>query len=178
MLCVGKRKKYEEMAKCVAREWVALNAEYPQLSEWRVGVNSAKRRLGVCKYGKKVIEVSVYVLQRGDEKQVLNTLRHEVAHALLPVGEGHSRRWRALHKKLGGDGERCTDMELCDAYKWVLWCKNGCVVAKNRSTGEELREIRYFRKPKKGVCRCGAEVAVERIEVWEEKSEKTCGVSK
>jgi predicted SprT family Zn-dependent metalloprotease len=45
------------------------------------------------------------------ESNLFNTVTHEVAHLLCPRGAGHGPIWRAMHRRLGGTGERCHTME-------------------------------------------------------------------
>jgi len=43
---------------------------------------------------------------------IVNTLTHEIAHLIAGPGEGHSPRWRRIHRKLGGTGERTATNEV------------------------------------------------------------------
>ena len=61
------------------------------LTGWTFGLTDAKRRLGVCKYRKKRIEISDYYARNNPEESVLETLLHEIAHALAGPEAGHVR---------------------------------------------------------------------------------------
>ena len=57
------------------------------------------------------------------EKDFRNTVTHEIAHILAPSfrepgrrRDPHGPRWRAMHRRLGGTGERCHELELADGY--------------------------------------------------------------
>lgn len=60
----------------------ALFAEHG-LVGWTFGLAAPKRRLGVCKYRRKRIEVSEFYARHNPDAAVLETLRHEIANALV-----------------------------------------------------------------------------------------------
>ena len=78
---------------------------------WRFRFNTNKTRLGVCKYGPKLIEVSVHVLPLG-LKRATQVVAHELAHAIVGHGHGHDHVWRAKAIALGDTGERCGTMNV------------------------------------------------------------------
>lgn len=53
-----------------------------------------------------------------------NTVTHEIAHVLAPSfreypgqrRNPHGPAWRAMHRRLGGTGDRCHTLELADGY--------------------------------------------------------------
>jgi predicted SprT family Zn-dependent metalloprotease len=67
-----------------------------------------KRTLGLCDYRRRSIRVNRFYAENNSEAVVLNTLRHEVAHALTP-GHGHDSTWVAAAVRLG-----CTARRVCD----------------------------------------------------------------
>ena len=58
------------------------------------------------------IKVSKYYAEKANEQQMLNTLVHEVLHAVYP-GESHGGKWakaaHVMNKKYGLDISRCAD---------------------------------------------------------------------
>lgn len=76
------------------------------LHDWRFEFDHARRRFGCCKYRSKVISLSRPLTLLNAEPQVLDTILHEIAHALTP-GDGHGPRWRAACVKLGARPQRC-----------------------------------------------------------------------
>lgn len=97
------------------------------LNTWSFDINyRAKRRLGCCKYRYKTIELSSWVLELCPEKAE-NTIRHEVAHALVGPGYGHGQIWKRAAIKLGARPETCTSVapEQMAPHKWFLVCP-GC----------------------------------------------------
>ena len=76
-------------------------------ARWKAVINNRLTRcLGRCHYGRKRIEIGRPYLKYKltDFKQVLNTIKHEIAHALMP-GYGHSRMWKEMARLIGSDGE-------------------------------------------------------------------------
>lgn len=59
------------------------------------------------------------------EKEFRNTVTHEIAHVLSPPYRNpgsrksvqHGHRWQAMHRRLGGTGERCHELELSAGYE-------------------------------------------------------------
>ena len=73
---------------------------------WTFVYDNARRRFGCCKYRPKVITLSKYLTHLNDEKEVRNTILHEIAHALTP-GHHHDWVWKAKAKEIGCTGDRC-----------------------------------------------------------------------
>ena len=94
------------------------------LREWAVGLNRNVRRMGVCRYRHKRIELSEPYVRLNDLDEVTDTIKHEIAHALVGPGRGHGPEWQAMAKKLG-----CTPRATGDAAmplgKWRAVC-GGC----------------------------------------------------
>lgn len=94
------------------------------LNVWRFEVNNrSNRRLGMCSYRKKTIQLSSWVLDRCPH-YAENTIRHEVAHALVGPGNGHGQVWKRAAKQMGARPETCTNvpLDLRAPYKWMLEC--------------------------------------------------------
>ena len=66
------------------------------LHGWSFGLARTRRRLGVCKYRAKRIEIAEYYARHSPEETVLDTLRHEIAHALAGPAAGHGPKWKAV----------------------------------------------------------------------------------
>jgi predicted SprT family Zn-dependent metalloprotease len=74
---------------------------------WRFEFDNARRRAGVCKYGSKTIGLSKYLLPHMKEEKILDTILHEIAHALVGHKHGHNYVWRAKALEIGCNGHRC-----------------------------------------------------------------------
>lgn len=76
------------------------------LKNWRIVVDDAKRRIGVCKHTYKIIGLSRNLIPISKDESVLNTITHEIAHAVVGPRNGHNYIWKSKHIELGGNGER------------------------------------------------------------------------
>lgn len=86
------------------------------LEGWRVSFDNTSRRLGVCRHRSKTISLSRQYIAVGEDATTLDTIRHEVAHALAGPGEGHGPVWRDIAARLGADPTATTDVpEMKDA---------------------------------------------------------------
>ena len=94
--------------------------------------DNAKQRFGRCDYGKKIISISKYLTFLNDELKVVNTIKHEIAHALTK-GSGHNRIWRVKALSLGCDGNRCYDSKDVEIIKGRFVYK--CPACKKRIYG-------------------------------------------
>jgi len=70
---------------------------------WRLG--QSKRYSGLCWYKSKYIIISRHYLEcpKVKKEDILNTIIHEVAHALT-YGHSHDEVWKAKAKELGWNG--------------------------------------------------------------------------
>src|SRR3954465_9999330 len=77
------------------------------LRGWTFGLARTRRRLGVCKYGAKRIEIAEYYARNSPEESVLDTLRHEIGHAIAGPAAKHGPRWKAVAVRLGATPRAC-----------------------------------------------------------------------
>ncbi|MCL2515776.1 MAG: SprT-like domain-containing protein [Microbacteriaceae bacterium] len=93
---------------------------------WSFAFDNAKKRAGLCDYGKKRITVSRYLAARWDDDEVHQTLLHEVAHAMAGAGAGHGPVWRSTAAAIGYVGDRThTGETAVELAPWVGTCPNG-----------------------------------------------------
>ena len=88
-----------------------------KLHLWTLKFKKSKSFAGQCQkhfwnekpersYG--VITLSSCFMEVFDEKEVMETILHEIAHALTsPVHRSHGKEWRAKALSIGSTGERC-----------------------------------------------------------------------
>jgi predicted SprT family Zn-dependent metalloprotease len=72
---------------------------------WKFKFNRARLSFGVCSYRTRTIKLSAPLTELNQDDQVLNTIRHEIAHALTP-GDHHGPAWKQKAIELGCNGER------------------------------------------------------------------------
>jgi predicted SprT family Zn-dependent metalloprotease len=79
------------------------------LTDWTFGFADTKRRLGVCKYRTKQIEIAEYFALNNPDELVLDTLLHEIAHALAGPSARHGPAWKRIAIRLGAKPRACED---------------------------------------------------------------------
>lgn len=135
---------------------------------WRFEWDNAKRRAGCCKHRTKRITLSRHYVALNVEKNhedVVDTILHEIAHALTP-GDHHGDKWKAACNQVGAKPQRCYDVN-------VVVMPKGRFVATCGGCGEEFRVHRYKRLSNGGwwyCARCGPErgrLEYRDTAVWE-----------
>jgi predicted SprT family Zn-dependent metalloprotease len=94
------------------------------LGDWVVAFNRRRRSLGYCWYDMRRIELSIYLVERNGEAEILDTLLHEIAHALLGPGHGHGPAWKRKCLEIGARPFRCGQVNM-PAGRWQALC-GGC----------------------------------------------------
>ncbi len=80
------------------------------LDDWTFTFDRALRRVGACFYRERRISLSRAFVAKNDDTVVIDTLRHEVAHALAWVHDGatgHGTAWRRWCAVTGAQARRC-----------------------------------------------------------------------
>lgn len=104
------------------------------LTEWSFDYDGAVQRLGQCIWIKKNVKMKKITMSRKmsemrTDKEVMNTLLHEIAHAIDYEQRGtsdHSDIWRKIALSIGCDGNRCSTIDnevMTKSYKWLAVCK-------------------------------------------------------
>jgi predicted SprT family Zn-dependent metalloprotease len=91
------------------------------LPGWSFGFNRRKRSLGLCFHHRKAVELSVHLVERNGPEEVLDTLLHEIAHALVGPGHGHDAVWRRKCVEVGARPKRCGDADMPEG-PWRAQC--------------------------------------------------------
>lgn len=109
--------------------WRRLRREEAGLRGWTFRLNRrCKARLGQCRFDRREIEVSEWVLS--SPELAVDTLLHEAAHALAGPRAGHGAKWKAVARRLGATPRGCAtraEMRTLEAppHRWLLRC-GGC----------------------------------------------------
>lgn len=131
-----------KLAQTVARELVH---EYLDDS-WGFDWDRAKTRFGCCNYNTRTIRLSLPLTQTNSEADVLDTILHEIAHALTP-GHGHDRVWSKMAISLGANGKRCSKTAKGVSYKYAGWCQKCNTLADLRhKKGRLMKAQRYLHR--------------------------------
>lgn len=93
------------------------------LSNWGTRLNTAlndKTALGLCSYKDNCIILSAHHIDTHPDVEVIDTIKHEVAHALTP-GHQHDSIWQAKAIELGAQPHPCSSLsfspEIIDAIR-------------------------------------------------------------
>lgn len=96
-----------------------------QLRNWRLTLDHARRRAGLCDYKNKTISLSRHYVRHADAAHIKDTLLHEIAHALVGPHHGHDAVWRQKAREIGCTATRCHNLEFSKA-PWIMRCPQGC----------------------------------------------------
>jgi len=85
------------------------------LRDWsvRLNQNADSKFLGLCSYKDRCIILSAHHIDIHPSPDVINTIKHEVAHALVGPGHGHDDVWSAKAREVGCDNTLpCSNLSL------------------------------------------------------------------
>lgn len=75
------------------------------LHSWKCKINNEHNEWsGICNHSRKTIELSHY-LSRCSLDYILDTILHEIAHAIAGYHEHHGVRWHKIAREIGCSGE-------------------------------------------------------------------------
>lgn len=96
------------------------------LTDWLCELDGAKVRFGLCNHKTKTISLSEKLVSLNSESEVMNTILHEIAHALVGQGHGHSRIWKRKAVAIGCSGKSSYNTKDVNQPegKIILECKN------------------------------------------------------
>lgn len=111
---------------------------------WKAGVREkACRAFGWADAREKMVVVNWYTHKNSEEKDIVDTMLHEVAHAIdfcQRKRSGHDAPWKKIAEEIGAIPKTGTKRSKKLEYKYV--------VALHMETGETPRFLRgYHRKP-------------------------------
>ena len=103
------------------------------LDGWTIVADRAKMRAGVCRYSRRQIGISAPLTLLHDEAEVLDTILHEIAHALVGPHHGHDAVWRAKAREIGSSGRQYVSPDAPRVPKdWVGRCPAGHEKSRHR----------------------------------------------
>ncbi len=108
---------------------------------WKFAFDLAPTRAGICRYDEKQITLSVTYCQKATKEEIVNTILHEIAHAIVGPKHGHDAVWKATARDIGCNAERCHRVKHT-AARWRGEC--GC--------GKQWTRQRLSQRARTGVC--------------------------
>lgn len=98
------------------------------LSGWSFQFDNGRKRAGCCQYATQVISLSYAFAKQVSEEEILDTILHEIAHALVGKAHNHDEVWRAKAQEIGCSGRRCHDLQFVPP-RYIVTCEQHCWVA-------------------------------------------------
>lgn len=95
------------------KEAMRLMREH-RLDGWGFRFSDGTRTFGRCRHSDKTISLSRQLTRVNDAHHVIETILHEIAHALCGPHEGHGPRWRAMAVRVGCSPQRCFQASLVE----------------------------------------------------------------
>lgn len=111
---------------------------------WTFKLDRSVRRFGVCKHYKREITMSRELVERNSEQECVDTLLHEIAHALVGLDHGHDYVWKSKAVEIGCSGNRLYDSSVVAGVprKYEAYCSS-C----NKVCGHYHRRKNLFHRP-------------------------------
>lgn len=92
------------------------------LYDWTLKFNNRlTRALGRCLFSEYAIELQTRFVKENPEHIVLDTIRHEVAHALTGHKAGHGYEWKMWAIKVGANPEATVDGAASPSHVNTSW---------------------------------------------------------
>ncbi len=110
------------------------------LDSWHFEWMRAKSKLGMCNHWRKTIYLSTPITETNPEVNVLNTILHEIAHALVGAMHGHDLTWKMKAIEIGCDGSRTGEIV---AKQQISKWKYSAPCGSNFFTNRRLQNLEY-----------------------------------
>lgn len=129
----------------------AVDLTYRKLEEqglrgWTVRLSKAKGSLGHCEHSNKTIALSRHWLAVLDDEEIINTIIHEVAHAIAGYKAGHGPEWRRICLGMGGSATRTGGEGFKVESKYVGKCPGNHVSIQRHALSAAMKEDRFYCK--------------------------------
>ena len=119
---------------------------------WKFGFDLAPARGGICRHTEKQITLSVTYCLKASKSEIVDTILHEIAHAIVGPQHQHDAVWKAAAQRIGCTAERCHRVEHT-IPRWQGQC--GC--------GKQWKRQRLTRRSRTGLCpACGDKIQWKR----------------
>ena len=133
----GQRRELHQADRLIQDLMVRQKVYHGLADEWSATFDLAAGRAGICYFREKLICLAVSYCMTAPEEELIDTVLHEVAHALVGAEHNHDRVWKLAAMRIGCTADRCTAVTHT-ASKWIGRCKCARPILRKRLT----REIR------------------------------------
>ena len=120
---------------------------------WQLAFDLAPARGGLCRYAEKQITLSVTYCLKASKEEIVDTILHEIAHAIVGPGHGHNATWKAAAQRIGCTAERWHHVQHT-LPRWYGRC--GC--------GQQWKRQRLTQRARTSRCRkCKGNIEWKRV---------------
>ena len=107
---------------------------------WRFTWCNTKRSYGWCNGTRRTISLSKAVTPHRKHENILNTIKHEIAHALVGVHNSHNHLWKRKCVEIGARPEPLA-RDIVSHEKIAKWVGT-CPVCEHKSYAYRKKKIR------------------------------------
>lgn len=104
---------------------------------WTFRWDRAKNRFGACHHFNQIISMSIVRVKAHPEEDVVDTILHEIAHALVGRAAGHNRVWQSKAVAIGCSGDRGYKTDIQVESKYTGTCPNGHEISAHKRRKRE-----------------------------------------
>lgn len=145
-------KEVEDLGLHLIREHETMN---DLKKGWKFAFDLAPVRGGICRYKEKLIALSVTYCQSASKEEIVDTILHEIAHAIVGPNHGHDEAWKTVARRIGCTAKRCHRVDHTPP-RWRGECP----------CGKEWKRQRLSQRARRGSCpKCKGRIAWHRAEV-------------
>ena len=122
---------------------------------WQLAFDLAPARGGSCRYSDQQITLSVTYCLKASKEEIVDTILHEIAHAIVGPKHGHDATWKAAARQIGCTAERCHRIQHTSP-RWHGQC--GC--------GQQWERQRLSQRIRTSRCgKCKGNIEWKRVGV-------------
>ena len=129
----GQRRELHQADRLIQDMMVRQKVYHGLADEWSATFDLAAGRAAICYFKEKLICLAVSYCMTAPEEELIDTVLHEVAHALVGPQHNHDRVWKLAARRIGCTAERCTAVTHT-AGKWIGRCQCARPILRKRLT--------------------------------------------
>ena len=129
----GQRRELHQADRLIQDLMVRQKVYHGLADEWSATFDLAAGRAAICYFKEKLICLAVSYCMTAREEELIDTVLHEVAHALVGPQHNHDRVWKLAARRIGCTAERCTAVTHT-AGKWIGRCQCARPILRKRLT--------------------------------------------